>query len=307
MLDRMIRSRMLVPALAVIALLVAAPAAPAASPANIDVEFDLPANSGLRAHVETHSEGIELEIESKDQAVEYEVPGEVTEAGLKAQFGKLGVIDVAFTPTRTRTFEPPKDCKGEPSTFSDGVFAGTIRFRGERGYVRIEATEAKGTMEISREPEWRCPGEDKPIRPPTVQSSSAPVSDERPKARREQGTLIAAKRGCTCFFAAYTAIDDNGNDWVAFVGVKFEKREGMEITRGAVAKARPDSFVFDHDAGTARVDPPQPFNGTATYKRRKGRDLWRSTLRVPLLGAPPLHVRGKGSVAALVRERLGGR
>ncbi|HST68731.1 MAG TPA: hypothetical protein VLI94_03625 [Solirubrobacterales bacterium] len=305
----MTRLQMLVPALAIVALLVAAPAAPSAttpvaSPANIDIEFDLPANNGFRAHVENRSEGIALAIERKGRIVEYEVPAEVTETGLKAQFGKLGVIEVAFTPTKTRTFKPPKGCKGEPSTFSEGLFVGTIRFRGERDYVRIEATQAEGTMEISRQPEWRCSSGYKPVPPPIPQPSSAPIPSERAKPKREQASLIVTKRDCACFFAALPVRAED-KEWVAFVGVKFEKREKMEITRGISVLARPGRFVFDHDAGTASIDPPRPFTGTATYKRRPGRDLWRSTLRVPLFGAPPLHIRGKKVVANLVREPPG--
>lgn len=304
---------MLVPALAIVALLAAAPAAtavsaPIGSRANIDVEFDLPANNGLQAHVENHREEILLYIERKGRSVEYEVPGEVTETGLKAQFGKLGVIEVAFTPTETRTSKPPKECKGEPSTSSEGLFAGTIRFRGERDYVRIEATQAEGTMEISREPEWRCSSDDKPVSPPTVQPSSVFVPSERAKPKREQASLFVAKRDCACFFAAFTGrseIEGDVDDFVAFVGVKLEEREKMEITRGLSAMARPGRFAFDHDAGTARIDPPQPFTGTATYERRPGRDLWRSTLRVPLLGAPPLHIRGKKVIASLIPEPPG--
>jgi hypothetical protein len=289
----MTRLQMLVPALVIAALLTAAPAAPAAtgSAANIDVKLDLPANHGFDADIEIR-DGIMLEIERKGRSVTYEVPGEVTDAGLKAQFGKLGLIDVAFTPIETRTFKPPKGCKGEPSTFSEGLFIGTIRFRGERNYVRIEATQAEGTMEIPRGSEWRCSRGDKPVRPPISQ----------PEAKREQGILIVRKRGCVCFFAAVTGTHLNGNEWVAFGGVKFEEREKMRITRGLSVMARPGRFVFDHDDGSARVDPPRPFTGTATYARRPGRDRWRSTIRVPLLGAPPLQIRPNNSSARLVRE-----
>jgi len=310
MLVGMTRPSLLFPALAIATLLAAAPAAtaattPVASPANVDIEFDPPANHGLRAHVENHREEILLVVERKGRSVEYVVPGEVTETGLKAQFGKLGVIEVAFTPTETRRVKPPKECKGEPSTLSEGLFVGTIRFRGERDYVRIEATQAEGTMEISREPEWRCSSDDKPVPPPSAQPSSTLIPSERAKPEREQASLFVAKRDCACFFAAFTGrseIEGEVDDFVAFVGARFEERERMEITRGLSVLANPGSFVFDHDAGTARVDPPRPFTGTATYERRPGRDLWRSTLRVPLLGAPPLQIRGKEVVAGLVRE-----
>jgi hypothetical protein len=311
MLAGVTRSRMLAPALAIIALLAAAPATPAAtapavSTANIDAEFDLPANHGLRASVVNHGEEIVLELQRNGHSVVYQVPGEVTETGLKARFGKLGAIEVAFTPTETSKLEPPKGCKGEPSTLSEGLFTGTIRFRGERNYVRIEATQAEGTMEISREPEWRCPKGDRPVRAPSAQPSSSLLFGELPKRKREPASLIVAHRGCVCFFGAITVRDESGES-VAFLGVRFEEREKMEIIRGLSVLARPGRFVFDLDDGTARVDPPRPFTGTATYERRPGRDLWRSTLRVPFLGAPPLQVRGKKVLAKLIDESRGGR
>jgi hypothetical protein len=310
MLIGVTRPRMLVPALAIAALLAAAPPAPAAiaplpPSANIDVEIDLPANNGLRASVANDGEEIALELQRGGYSVIYEVPGEVTETGLKARFGKLGEIEAAFTPTETSKSKPPKGCKGEPSTFSEGLFTGTIRFRGERNYVRIEATQAEGTMEISREPEWRCSSDGRPARPPSAQRSSAPFAGELPKPKREAASLIVAKRGCVCFFGALTVRDESGES-VAFIGARYEERERMEIGRGLSVLARPGRFLFDLDDGTATVDPPRPFTGTATYERRPGRDLWQSTIRVPLLGAPPLQVRGN-STAKLVHETRGGR
>jgi hypothetical protein len=311
MLAAVTRLPMLVPAFAIVALLGAAPAAPAAtapvvSPANIDAEFDLPANNGLRASVVNHGEEIVLELERSGHSVAYEVPGEITETGLKAQFGKLGAIEVAFTPTETSMDKPPKGCEGEPSTFSEGLFTGTIRFRGERNYVRIEATQAEGTMEISREREWRCSSDDKPLSPPSTQPSSAPFAGQLAKAKREPASLIVAKHGCVCFFGALTVRDESGES-VAFLGVRFEERGKMEITRGLSVLARPGRFTFDLDDGTATIDPPRPFTGTATYERRPGRDLWRSNLRAPLLGAPPLRIRGGNSAAKLIDETRGGR
>lgn len=63
--------------------------------------------------------------------------GEVTEAGLKVRFGRLGLIDVAFTPTKTLSMtEPSEGCEGEPRTLREGFFTGTIDCTGEREYVR---------------------------------------------------------------------------------------------------------------------------------------------------------------------------
>ncbi len=307
----LIRPPLLVPALAIAALLVAAPvaAAPATKSvthsAAVDIQLVLPANHGLRATIANYEE-ITLEIERKGRLVTYEVPGEVTETGLKAQFGELGLIDVSFEPTKTRTDEPPKGCKGRPSTLSEGLFVGTIEFTGEHEYVRIETTQAKGRLNVWRESEWRC-HRHRPIRIHSTPRPPALRSRQQSEAEKEPATLAAASRRCSCFFLAVAERDRRGRGPSIFAGVQFEEREGMEISRVTSAEAGASAFVFDHAAGTAKVHPPQPFTGNGTFKRRPhGRDLWRSTIQVPLLGTDPLRVGGPGFRAGLVRELPGG-
>jgi hypothetical protein len=307
-----IRSSLLVPALAIAALLVAAPvaaspAAKSATPsAGVDIQLVLPADHGLRATVANH-EQITLEIERKGRLVTYEVPGEVTETGLKAQFGDLGLIDVTFEPTKTRTDEPPKGCKGRPSTLSEGLFVGTIEFTGEREYVRIETTQAKGRLNVWRESEWRCPRHRRPMRTHGTPRLPTPRPRQRSEVEKEPATLAVASRRCSCFFAAVAERDRRGRGPSAFFGAQFEEREGMEISRVTSVEAGASAFVFDHAAGTAKVRPPQPFSGNGTFKRRPhGRDLWRSTIQVPLLGADPLRLGAAGFRARLVRALPGG-
>jgi hypothetical protein len=62
----------------------------------------------------------------------------------------------------------------------------------------------------------------------------------------------------------------------------------------------------NHAAGTASARPPHPFTGSATFKRRQhGRVLWRSTIRVPLLGVDPILLGGRGFKATLARNLPG--
>src|SRR5689334_630576 len=86
------------------AALLTALAAGTASAARIEpapvvrVEIDLPATNGLRVHLETSpDEDVTLEMMRKWhgalQGVTYEVPGKVSETGLKVKFGRLGLID----------------------------------------------------------------------------------------------------------------------------------------------------------------------------------------------------------------------
>jgi hypothetical protein len=305
----MASSSRLVRAVALAALLASFLAATAgASPESetvVRVELDLPASNGLHAHLETsEDEDVTLLIWRKEhgatEEVVYEVPGKVDEAGLRVSFGRLGSIDVAFTPTVTlNATEVSPGCTGEPRTLREGVFAGTIAFAGERGYVRIEAPQVEGSMSVF--PHWQCPEEDglNPFEsiPGVAQLSARPAGRER-----ESASLYALSRGCSCFFGAGVHHRHSGGRSI-FYGAQFERRERMKIVRTTTAPGPASAFDYDHEAGSATLDPPPPLTGRAALRTRgRGRVLWRSTIRVPLLGAAPLKTDGSGFGAGLFPE-----
>jgi hypothetical protein len=290
---------LLVLAVATAALLAAASgAASAASPEAgtvVNVKLDLPASNGLRAQLETSDEGmVTLELQRGEEQAIYEVPGKVTASGLRVRFGRLGLIDVAFAPAATLSSTPPPEgCTGEPRTLREGTFAGTIEFRGERGYTRIAAPQATGSMSVISQ--WQCPEEPAPF------GLAARGRFDGQKGERS-ASLHAVGRQCRCSFDAgvyYT----KGRGQSIFYGVKAERREGMEILRATVARAGGAAFAFDHEAGTATLRPPPPFSGRATFVDRPGRrDLWRSNIRMRLLGTAPLRIQGPGVRAGLYPE-----
>jgi hypothetical protein len=297
----MLRRSILVSAIATAGLLAAGPGGAGAavvSPESgpiVRVQLDLQASNGLQAHLETsEKEVVTLGILNEKQAVTYEVQGEVTEAGLKVKFGHLGLIDVAFTPTVTLdSTEPSEGCTGAPRTLREGVFSGTIDFTGERGYARIEGSQVTGSMSVISQ--WTCPDNEFALfRGPLGRAS-------RPKGDNETASLHAESRSCSCFFGAGIHHRTSGGKSI-FYGVKVERREGMEIARVTSVRGAAGGFSVDHEAGTAVLRPPPPLSGKATYKRRPGRDLWRSTIRVPLLGASPLRTDGPGFRAMLYPE-----
>lgn len=215
--------------------------------------------------------------------------GEANEAGLKAQFGKLGTIDVSFKPLETLSTErPPKECEGPPSKTIEGLFVGTIRFTGELEYVKIESSEVRGTMRTSRSREWRCPKHKQLM---------------RSEAEEKPATFAAAAPGCDCSFSAFGFVEPDEPRLSAFAGFQFASQGGMEIIRSTSVDAGPAAFTFNHKAGTARLRPPKPFTGIGTFKRRpNGPDLWRSTIQVPLLGVEPLNLSSPGSRAVLMAK-----
>jgi hypothetical protein len=302
----MTRTSLLALTLAATALLVGAPAANAAvDPKTLPAttEFMLPASNGLRAHLDVFNEEFTLEIRGKSGYAVYRVEGEATEAGLKARFGTLGVIDLTFQPTETELDKPPKGCVGPPSRFGTGVFVGTVSFTGEGEYVRIAETEVEGRLSVWREHEWRCPRHEHRVRPRTA-PRPPPLIRLRPTAKAEDpATLAASRRRCGCGLVAYSFPEEPRRASSFFVGFQSEERERMEIGRVTAARAGASAFTYNHRAGTASVHPPAPFTGSGFFKRRPhSRDLWRSSIRVPLLGAEPIDMREGGFRAALVNE-----
>ncbi len=275
-------------ATAIVLLHVATPA-PAASPETgtiVNVELGLKVSNGLRAQLETaDDETVMLELQRKDRLVSYEVKGEVTKEGLKARFGRLGLIDVAFTPTKTlSSTEPSEGCTGEPRTLREGIFTGTIDFVGERNYVRIKASQVEGSMSVISQ--WQCPEAPTPLARTARPLALSSQSEER------AASLLASGSRCSCTFAAGLHFS-KGKARSIFYGFKAESREGMEIVRAIVARAGASAFVFDLVAGTAIVRPPRPFRGQATLKRgHSDHPLWRSTIRMPFLGAASINPQG---------------
>jgi hypothetical protein len=299
-LSRLVRAT----AIAALLMAIAAGSAPAAQIETpvVRVEIDLPTNNGLQAHLETSpDEDVTLEIGRKAhgavQGVVYEVPGKVSEAGLKVRFGRLGLIDVDFTPTATLDETAPSPgCTGPPRTFREGVFAGTIAFAGERGYVRIEAPQVEGSMSVIAP--WQCPEEDglSPFALPGFRQPSARPAD----GERESASLVAFTRSLQSFFGAGVHHRHSGGRSI-FYGAKVERRERMEISRVTSVLGPASAFDFDHEAGTATLDPPRPLKGHASFRGDQRGGRWRSTIRVPLLGSAPLRT-GRGFGAALYPE-----
>jgi hypothetical protein len=289
------RSSLLASATAIVLLLVVATAS-AASPETgtiVNVELGLKAGNGLQAQLETSDDGtVTLELRRKDQLASYAVKGEVSAKGLKVRFGRLGLINVAFTPTRTlSSTEPSEGCTGEPRTLREGIFTGAIDFTGERNYVRVKASQAEGSMSVISQ--WQCPEEPTPL----ARAARLPALSSR--SEEKAASLLAFGSRCSCTFAAGLHFS-KGKARSIFYGFKAERREGMEIVRAVVARAGASAFVVDLVAGTATVRPPRPFRGEATLKRGLGdHPLWRSTIRMPFLGAASINPQGPDLFADL--------
>lgn len=239
----------------------------------------LQANHGLSAKLEADDDEIELTVRKKGQQAIYVAPGEVSEEGIAVDFGRFGEFVVSYKPFRTlKSRKPGRRCEGEPKTTTEGFLRGTLHFRGERNYVRIEAARVKGTLTL--QPEWSC------------QYGNAGASRARGReAHEDKATLIASSRRDSVTFGAIGSRTEGEHPYTYFFAVSQEVRDGVGISRFVSAGARSAGFRFDNRRGTAVVDPPAPFAGSARYLRRPhARDGWSGSLTAPLLGLGRMHL-----------------
>lgn len=93
--------------------------------------------------------GRKLEIEARRGlgvgSVTYRLPGHARHGRIKANLGILGRIDLRFEPKSVESNPHGLgDCRGKPAREEEGIFVGTVRFRGEDGYTRFSAARVRG-------------------------------------------------------------------------------------------------------------------------------------------------------------------
>jgi hypothetical protein len=243
----------------------------------------LQANNGLSAKLEADDDEIDLTVRKGAQHAVYFARGEVSAEGIAVKFGSFGEFVVDYQPFRTlETREPGRRCEGEPQTTTEGFFRGTLRFRGERDYVRIEAARVKGTLVLH--PRWSCDYG-------SAGASRAHGGEED----EDEATLIVSSRRDRIRFAAVGSRKEDERPYTYFFAVNREVREGVGISRFTYAARNRSGFWFDNRRGTALVDPPAPFGGSARYMRRPdARDGWSGSLTAPLLGLGRVRLASPG-------------
>ena len=254
-------------------------------------EVPLKGTHGLSVKLEADDDEIELQVHKGNQYAVYFARGKVTPEGIAVKFGALGEFDVDYQAFRTlETHEPGRRCTGEPRTTTEGFLRGVIRFRGEGGYVRVEASRVKGTLVF--QPEWDC----------DYRRAGASRAALARKVDDEEATLGAVSRRTGIRFGVIGARRKGERPSTFFAASSLEAMEGVRIARYTFAGNRSAAgFEFDNRRGTATVDPPAPFAGSAYFRRRpNGRNSWRGSLTGPLLGLGRVRLAGPGFKAAMV-------
>lgn len=199
---------------------------------------------------------------------------------LQATFGKFGKVSMRFRYSRTST-----SCSfGRVLIKQHGLFLGSLRFRGENGYVSIHLHRAKGT--ILREGK-RCHVRRHHKFDPSefdflfAKPEAAMLAFSRDGVDSTALLAIAAKKKST------------------FITVDEESRGKLAIVRLALVQ-KPGTLKFDETLTSGRLVPPAPFHGTGRYHAfPDGTATWEGNLSVNFPGAPHFPLTGP-SFEALV-------
>lgn len=252
------------------------------------VELSAPASNGYRILVKGSAGKVTLSVIGSAGVATYRVPGRASRHGLTANFGRRGIVDVAFRPADRMEIEtPPNRCEGRPRITRWGAFAGTIRFRGERGFARARVRRATGS--ISANPRWKCE------RRRTASGPEPPALRRIPWAAENDEPVVweLVDRRRHLEVEAFSIGRGNEFSLTAFAASMRERRGRMRIKRTAFELGADKEFAYDESLTNATIAPPPPFAGKGAFERRKGRDSWTGTLSVVLPGTPRISLIGK--------------
>jgi hypothetical protein len=253
------------------------------------VEFSAKASNGYSIEVEGSGRRVTLSAGGPSGTAVYIAPGRVAHGRIVTGFGKLGRIDVKFKPSRRRKVEaPPRGCKGKPHVTRWGVFVGTIRFAGERGFTRLNVSRARGRTHFA--PGWKC----KRGRGGSGKNGSGSQPSVPGESSEDALVLEIVNRQTGVEAGAFTFRPPGKKSDTAFIAGLEERRGRMQVVRFAFKSAGERTFSFDESLSGATIAPPSPFAGTATFQRNPGGEPTLSgslsvalpgTARIPLVGA----------------------
>jgi hypothetical protein len=225
-------------------------------------------------------------VKSGRAVTTYLARGSVSPRRLAASFGDLGKVDVRFRPSgRVLRTKPRRHCIGPHRyTIRLGAFIGEIRFRGEDGYLSLDAHRVKGRVRYPRH--LNCRSTFPPFRPG--------------RHRRHRHKVKPALFGV--FW--HHAVDSTA--FVALRGLFFVPRGKVlylaetEHTAGrvgvlheAIQVGSPRGFTVDNALTRASLTPRGPFDGTGLYAAAPdGTKTWSGSLSVSFPGEPHFPLTG---------------
>jgi hypothetical protein len=225
---------------------------------------------------------VEVSIFDRDSRTIYKAPGRIGPDGFSAGFGHLGWIDVHYAAGPERIVQ---DCRGRPRSEVDGRFTGTFEFHGERRFTEADY----------------------------------PRLDARPLSQYEEICWIAGQGGAKgatlealSRYGTIKAIQNGVAGRVRFAAKAENVSGDLKIYRFIQAFGPAKDFLVGPDFHSARVTPPAPFVGSATFRDSRAHAKWRGNLSVdfpgfpdyPLADQPTLTFLGPGGCKIHATRRL---
>jgi hypothetical protein len=249
-------------------------------------EFSRKASNGFSILFEINRGKASLTARSGEGAAIYRGKGSLVDGRIRFGLGKLGRISVRFKPDGSvDRLRPPKSCKGREQVVRSGAFVGSIKFRGESGYTRLNARRVHGTMAPPRS--WKCP--------------------DTPDRHFGNAASLPAVLGAYTPHSQVVLIAMGGSELLPirfFIAGTSERQGALRISRSALVEGKPASFVVLEDLSSATISPPKPFAGSASFKRNAdGSTEWSGALGVALPGVESIALTGPTFTADLAKPR----
>lgn len=215
----------------------------------------------------------------------YVARGTVTAGRVAAGFGKFGKVSMRFRASGQRaSADPDRSCKGVGRIERrPGTFVGEFRFRGEGGYVSVQARRAKGQVD-SVAPRCRRSRSAQRVTLATHPSQNGFWGPEQPYLVSDWRHGVDSAH-----FAAVGA----GKKTI-FIATTEQAHGKFAIFRLALlAASSPKVLKVSNALTSARVSPPAPFSGSGKYRAAPdGTVSWTGPLAVDFPGAPHYPLTG---------------
>ncbi len=265
----------------IFAALLAFPAGAAAG-GGADLQFQFTASDGYRLTVGGYGATAAITVASPDRShghkawSSYVARGKVSPTMIDASFGDLGGVNMRFQQSgRVTHGKRHKHCVGaDRYKIRPGVFVGSLRFRGEGGYVSTKVHRVKGNVVTPRF--LRC--FDTLFE--ELEGGGGGHGENRHKVTRLNSFV---RSGLT---AMYFSASERGGK-AGYLAEMEQTVGSLGVFRGVAVRASPATFAFDNALSSAGVTPPAPFTGSGSFQRGPtGAKSWTGALAVSFLGAP---------------------
>lgn len=249
------------------------------------LDMDLQGSDGYSVHIRSGPLGhLSVQVSKEWFSATYTTEDELAAVDrIKARLPGLGTVSVRFHPRGPGRHPTVPYCKKKQRpTVQFGLVRGTIRFAGERDYVRVEADEARAWTEELRK--WNCRYAERDL-------------EFDPRERDWVSKFTASGAGVFFLARRYKpgALPTGDVLYFAETGELFRKAPGVPwllIYREIKVPAQASTFQdahFEH----LRISPPFPFSGTGSLTRTpESVFTWRGDLALQFPGLDPILLAG---------------